>query len=67
MNTHLVCRYCRVPAIAGVRDFEARANYWRCPKCGATEDTVFAEREATEYLRAGGERSGLKPPRFIYD
>lgn len=38
----------------GIRDPEARANYWRCPKCGAVEDTVFAERDAAEYLRLGG-------------
>ena len=56
----------RVPARAGVRDSEARANYWRCPKCGAVDDTAFAERDAAEHLRLGGDRPGVVPPRFVY-
>ena len=62
MNARLIGHRCRVPAKAGVRDFEARANYWRCPQCGATEDSVFAEREAGEYLRV----TRGTPPQFVY-
>lgn len=58
---------CRVPARAGIRDAEARANYWRCPKCGAVEDSAVAEREAAEHLRLGGDLPGVVPPRFVYE
>ena len=66
-SSRLVCRRCRTPAKAGVPDPTALANFWRCPKCGAVEDSAFAEREVGRYLRIGGKRSGLKPPRFVYE
>ena len=67
MQGRLLCRHCRVPARAGIRDPEAHANYWRCPKCGAVEDSAVAEREAAEYLRVDGERLRMRPPLFVYE
>ena len=67
MHARLICHRCRAADRAADWDPEARANYWRCPKCGRREDSAVAERDAAEHLRLGGDLPGVVPPRFVYE